>query len=520
MKEKSRTEYSLLNIFVGLGGYFLNTALGFFCRIVFVKCLSADYLGVNGLFTNIISMLSLAELGVGSAIVYALYKPLAKHDDEKVAALMQLYGKAYRYIGFTVFIIGILLMPFLNLIITRPPDIGENIYLLYIINLINTSSTYLFSYKSSLLIAGQQNYIVSGLNYLITISQSLIQMIWLPLTHNYMGYLLIQTVGTFIFNLSVAKISDKRYPFIINGSSQQLSKEETTKIFKNVKDLVVYKISGLLVNSTDNILITFFKGLATTGIASNYTMLVTTLTTLLNQIFNSLTASIGNHNAESSRKDKIRMFNFMNFMNFWIFGWGALGIVFCASDLVQLCFGQEYVLPPQIPLIMAVNFYSVGMMNAVWTYKHTLGLFHYGRYLQILTGILNILFSIVLGYLWGILGIFLATFIARMLTNLWYDPYAVFKYGFHYPLRNYIRKYIRYLAVLAVTGLLCFFSMQIIVGDIFFKVTMKIIICSMIVNISFVLFLYKTNEFNKTISILKNSFVIISSWGKKRFKER
>lgn len=156
--------------------------------------------------------------------------------------------------------------------------------------------------------------------------------------------------------------------------------DEKKALFKNIKDLTYYKISGLLVNSTDNILITFFKGLATTGVASNYTLLTNTINSLLGQIFNSLTASIGNHNATETEKKKYEMFSFMNLMNFWIFGWATLGIIFCSSDVVRLCFGEKYVLSKEIPFVLALNFYTVGMMNAVWTYKHTMGLFRYVSY--------------------------------------------------------------------------------------------------------------------------------------------
>ena len=145
MQKRSRTEYSILNILTGMGGYILNTILGFICRMVFVQCLSADYLGINGLFSNILTMLSLAELGVGSAIVFALYKPLAENDEEKISSLMQLYSKAYRTIGTLIFFVGIALMPFLNLIIQEQPNISESIYLLYAINLFNTASSYFFS---------------------------------------------------------------------------------------------------------------------------------------------------------------------------------------------------------------------------------------------------------------------------------------------------------------------------------------------------------------------------------------
>lgn len=191
MKNRSRTEYSILNILTGVGGYFLNTVLGFICRMVFVRCLAAEYLGVNGLFTNILTMLSLAELGVGSAIVYALYKPLAENDEEKIASLMRLYSKAYRMIGTVIAIVGLALMPFIKLIIQDQPNISESIYLLYAINLFNTASSYFFSYRSSLLIAAQRNYIVGGINYAITILQSILQMIFLLKFRNYLGYLLI-----------------------------------------------------------------------------------------------------------------------------------------------------------------------------------------------------------------------------------------------------------------------------------------------------------------------------------------
>lgn len=496
MQNRTRTEYSILNILTGLGGYILNTILGFICRIVFVQCLSADYLGVNGLFTNILTMLSLAELGVGGAIVYALYKPLAENDEEKIASLMKLYSKAYRTIGLLIAVVGLALMPFIKMIIREQPDISESIYLLYAINLFNTASSYFFSYRSSLLIAAQRNYIVSGISYAVAIVQSVLQMIFLLIFRNYIGYLLIQTIGTFLYNVIVSYIAVKQFPYICKKDIKPLPKEEQHTLFSNVRDLMVYKVSGLLVNSTDNILITFFKGLATTGIASNYTLLVNTLNSLLAQIFNGLTASIGNHNASEPVEKRYQMFSFLNLMNFWIFGWAALGIYFCSSDLVQLCFGEKYVLSNEIPFAMALNFFTVGMMNAVWTYKHTLGLFHYGRFIQFFTGILNIIFSVFLGTYWGLFGILLATFIARLFTSLWYDPYAVFKYGFQKSAVIYVKKIIEYLIVLMSTAVLCHISFLLVVsGGLIIQIVEKVILCSVVSNLIFWIAFHKTVEF-------------------------
>lgn len=496
MQNRSRTEYSILNILTGVGGYFLNTIIGFVCRMVFVRCLSADYLGVNGLFTNVLTMLSLAELGVGGAIVYALYKPLAENDEAKIASLMRLYSKAYRMIGTVIAVVGLALMPFIDLIIQEQPNIRESLYLLYAINLFNTASSYFFSYRSSLLIAAQRNYIVGGINYAITILQSILQMIFLLKFRNYLGYLLIQTVGTLTYNVIVSHVAVKQFPFIRAKNVQPLPKNEQKALFSNIRDLMVYKVSGLLVNSTDNILITFFSGLATTGIASNYTLLVNTLNSLLSQVFNGLTASIGNHNATEATEKRYQMFSFLNMMNFWIFGWAALGIFFCSSDLVQLCFGEEYVLSLEIPFVMALNFFTVGMMNAVWTYKHTLGLFHYGRFIQFFTGILNIFFSVLLGTYWGLFGILFATFVARAFTSLWYDPYAVFKYGFEKSPIKYVKKIVKYLIVLAVAAVLCRFSFVIVEGSLIVQTLQKILLCSVVTNLVFIAAFFKTPEFD------------------------
>ena len=173
MKERSRTEYSLLNIFTGIFGYGINTIVGFICRILFVRILSADYLGISGLFTNILSMLSLAELGISSAITYALYKPIANDDKKKIAAIMQFYKKAYIVIGLLVGIVGIAILPFLNLIIHEPPAVKENIYMIYFLYLLGSVLSYFYSYKSSLLTAMQRNYIVIGYSYIITIMQNI-----------------------------------------------------------------------------------------------------------------------------------------------------------------------------------------------------------------------------------------------------------------------------------------------------------------------------------------------------------
>lgn len=492
--QRSRSEYSIINILTGFGGYFLNTIMGYICRMVFVRCLSAEYLGVNGLFTNILSMLSLAELGIGGAIGFALYKPLAEDDRDKIATLMRFYGKAYRIIGCVVAVVGLLMMPFLNIIITEQPDIQENLYVIYLLYLFNTASTYFFSYRSALLTAAQRNYIVLGINYAVTIMQSIIQIPVLLMTHNYMAYLIVQTIGVFVNNVIVSWWAKKDYPYISKRNVKPLSHDEKRGLFINIKALTINKLSTILVNNTDNIVLTYFSGLVAVGVVSNYVILTNTLSSLTSQLFNSLTASVGNLNAIENDEKKYSFFQILNLSNFWIFGWGAIGIAFVSGDIVRLCFGEEYVLGISIPLVLAINFYIVGMQNAVYAYKNTMGLFRYGQYLLLLTAAINLVLDIVLGNTMGILGIYLATAIARIATNAWYEPYAVFQYGLKVSPFRYLRKYFEYIGVLVVTGGICYYLCSLCQFQVVINVIIKFIICSIVPNCIFFACYHKSEE--------------------------
>ena len=356
--------------------------------------------------------------------------------------------------------------------------------------------------------ADQKNYIVTGLNYIITILQSIVQMIYLFVTKEYMGYLIIQTIGVFTYNLIISHIANKKYPYIKNKDVKKLKEDEQKGLISNIKALTIIKLSGLLVNNTDNIIITYFNGLATVGISSNYTLLSTTLNSLLNQVFNGITASVGNYNAVESDEKKLELFNFINLVNFWLFAWATIGIVVMSTDIVNICFGENYILPFNIPCIIAINFYMIGMQDAVWTYKTTMGIFRKGRYVLILTAILNLIFSIVLGSKLGLFGILFATTISRLFTNTWYDPYIVFKYGLNKSFKVYLKKYIKYFFILLMTTVVTFFISNIIKLPLWMRIIYKFIICCTIPNSIFLLCFYKTKEFKKLCSKI---FIITKS---------
>ena len=508
MNSRSRTEYSAINIFSNFLGYGINLLLSFVCRIIFVRYLSAEYLGINGLFSNVLSMLSLTELGIGSAIVYALYKPIAENDQKRIASLMSLYGKAYKTIGCTVMALGLMLLPFINVVIRTPPNIPENLYIIYFLYLFNSATSYFFSYRSTILTAHQRNYIVTTISYIIVIVQNIIQIAVLVLFKNYMLYLIVWAICGLITNICISAKAIHDYPYIASKEIEPLPAEEKKTLFKNIKALTIVKISGILVNSTDNIVITFFNGLISTGLASNYHLFIGILNSLLNMVFGGITASVGNLNATENDEIKYLFFRKLYLLNFWLFGWAATGIVFVLGDLVQLFFGKQYVLPFNIPLMLAINFYMVGMLSAVWTYKNSMGLFRRGQYILVFTAIINIIGDIFLGERYGIFGIFAATVVARLCTNVWYDPYAVFKYGLKRNPFEYFRLYFVYLFTMIFTLCTCGIACSMITVCNLWSIIIKILICTIFPNGIFAILFGHTPEFQ----FFKDKFKKIGSY--------
>lgn len=494
MNGQSRTINSVKNIITGFAGQLIQTLLGFVNRTIFIKFLATEYLGISGLFSNILSMLSLAELGVGTAIIYALYKPLAENNKKELSVLMKFYEKAYRTIGCLIGVMGIAFMPFLNIIIKDTPKINENLYVLYCFYLFNTVISYFYSYKNSIIVADQKNYISSIVSYIISSIQTILQIVTLVATRNFLIYLAVQTICTLLTNITISKIADRLYPFLKVKTNEKLDGEEKRSLVKNIKALMITKISGVLVNNTDNMIITYFSGLATVGLSSNYTMLIGIINTILNQIFTGITASVGNLNAKESKEKKKEFFEIINFLNFWLFGFSAISIIVLINDVIKIWIGSGYILPINITIILAINFYMVGMQNAVWTFKNTMGLFRYGRYILLVTAVLNLILSIILGKYYGLFGILLATTVSRVLTNMWYDPYAVYKYGLECKSKEYFKRYLEFFIILLVNLLVTRFICSFIIVNGIWSLLLKMMICILISNIFFMITLYKKEE--------------------------
>ena len=505
---KSRSKYSALNIAAGVGGQIIEMILRVVNRTIFIQCLSTEYLGVNSLFTEIITMLSLAELGIGSAISFALYKPLKDNDKVKISALMQLYKKAYTYIGVAIGAVGLLLIPFLDKIVKDPGVLKGQVAFIYLFFLFNTVQSYFLTYKSTLLVADQKNFIVRGAKELFAIARTVIQIPVLIFTKNFYLYLAVESIMLFVNNFAVLVYVNKKYPYI-NQKEYRGSLDKSTKksIWTNIRALFLVKVSTLLVNSTDNTIISIIGGIKEVGFYSNYALLLNTATVLINQVFGNISSSVGNLNAEGDLSKSYQVFKAIHMANYWLYSWLSIGFIIMANPVIELWIGRDYRLPYYVVIIIGLNAYFIGLQNAVWVFKDTFGLFKYGKYMSLVTAALNIGLSFGLGKLWGLFGILAASAISRLLTGIWYDPYALYKHGF---MRKDILKYYLEYLLYFVLALCTYFATYYLCGlikieNFIVQTVIQFIIACIIPNAIYLAVFFRTKTFKYLVGMIKNT---------------
>lgn len=505
-----RTRNSLLNISSGFVGQLLTLIIGFVVRTVFIYQLDAVFLGISGLFSNILTLFSFAELGFGQAIIYALYKPIANNDEPKIASLMFLYKKVYTAMFFVVLFLGISIYPFLDFFVKDSGDV-PHLNIIYLMYVISSSSSYLFAYKNTLIIAAQKNYITNVISYFFTIIVGILQIITLLIFYNFFVYLAIQIAFSIIQNVVVAYKCDIIFPFLKGKEVLPLNKEEKNEIIKNVKALAIYKIGTLSLNSTDNIIISKFVGILAVGFYSNYLLLTASVSSILSTIFGNITASIGNLNANDDGEAKYRMFFIINMATFWLYSVAGI-VLFCSmTPFIHIWIGDEYILEDGVVLIMVLNIYIAGMLYSSFNYRQTMGLFRQGKIRPIISAVLNIILSVLFAKYWGIAGVLWGTAITRLLTNGWYDPYIVFKRGFNSSPLPYFRDYFFKMIVLLFTGFLCFYITRLMPKDNFMHIIFITVVSFVISNSIYIILFYRTSEF----IYLKNVFFNIKSIIKK-----
>ncbi|KHE69232.1 lipopolysaccharide biosynthesis protein [Halobacillus sp. BBL2006] len=496
-----RIKHSLLNIGVGLGNQVIITALSFISRTVFVTYLGVEYLGLNGLFTSILAMLALAEAGIGSSIMYSLYKPVADDDRDKISVLMKLYKNAYLVIAVVVLLLGLSLMPFLKYFIGNTQI--EHVNFIYLIFLLNTVAPYLYMHKNSFLNVCQKGYIVTGFYSVSSIISTSLKIAILYYTQNFILYLLVESFITITSSVVLALIVNNKYPFLKEKVRAKLDPETKAGIVKNVKAIVLQNIGAYLVLGTDNIIISSFVGIAAVGIYSNYKMLIDISRTFINQIFNNIYHSVGNLVANENMEKIYSIYKVYRLVNFWLYASITITMYIMLGPFIKVWLGDGYLMDGATVLLLMLIFYEKGMRNAITTVKTTSGIFHSDRFAPLVQAAINLGLSITLVRYIGITGVFVGTLISSVFVPFWTTPYLVYKKVFKLPLVHYFGMYFLYLVIGVGTYFITDYSSSFIDGDNFGLLILKGIICFLIPNVIFVLVFMSTTEYKYIMNVLK-----------------
>lgn len=489
----SRVENTKSNLKINIFSQVTTIILSFVSRSVFIKTLGIDYLGVNGLFTNILSVLSLAELGIGTAIVYSMYKPLSEKDERKLSALTGYFKKLYLTIALIVLGLGLAIFPFLGYIVNLDSPI-QNVNYYYFLFLAESVSSYLIIYKTSIITADQKSFIINKNKMVANTLTTIIQILVLIFIRNYLLYLFIRILIPLSCNYYNTKIAEKMYPYI--NEKVELDKEEKKKIWVNIKSMFMYKVGDVILNNIDNILISLIVSTTVVGYYSNYSMLIVRISLFASLIFSSLQASLGNLNVNSDNKKKYFMFRTISLISFWIYGFSFIAFALLFQDFIVVWIGSEFLLPNTVVYVVISNFYLKGVLYPVWCYRQTTGLFKETKYTMPVACVINLVLSILLGNIFGIIGIFSATLIARLLTNIWFEPYKLFKGYFKRKISRYfIKEILRFISINIFIFVSLFIFDLIPVSNIYISFILKLIYCVVVPNSILLICHYKTKEF-------------------------
>ncbi len=512
MNDKTRTDNVVRNMGVGTFFQVLSLVLGFVSRTIFIRILGSEYLGLNSLFTNILTILSFAELGIGNAIIFSMYKPLATKNKDQLKKLVKFYKKTYTTIGLIILGVGLLIIPFIPYIIAETPNIKESIYLIYILFLLDASISYFFSYKTSIISADQKNYIVIMYTNIFKIIQIFVQLIVLYFTKEYILYLILQVLNTLLTNIYLAHKSDKMYPFLKDLGNKTIQEKEKKGIFKNVKALFIYKFSSVILNGTDSIIISRYLGLVVLGLYSNYYLIINAITLIVGQILNAFTSSVGNLIAIDNKEKSQKIFKELFYFDMIIYNVLCICLYLLFNDFVTLWLGDKYLLSNFVVLTIVASFFVNGAQFAGFTFRNASGNFSHFKYAPIVAAIINVVVSIVLAKYIGLAGVFIGTIVARLTTSTWIDPYIVYKYIFKEKARGYFFNYLKYVVIILICFIPCFFLAKIIKSVNILMFIVKGIVLVVVSMTLFFLLTFKTEEFQD----LKNRLIFLF----KRFLKR
>lgn len=442
LQDNTRSRKSLLNVGTAIFSHVFLTFISFFTSRAIKDKLGIEILGLNGVFANVISILSLAELGFGSAINFALYKPLAENNEQSIKSIMHFYKKAYRIIALVVLIIGLIIMPFIT-IIAKSNLAANYIYVSYFLFLINSVFSYLLVYKRTIIIADQKNYIVTSCTLIYSTVLKVTQLLVVIFTSNYFLFLSVNIICTLLLNIYISIIADRLYPFLRDKNIEPLDRATHDVIVSKIKALFLHSLGSVIVFGTDNILVSYFAGISDAGRYTSYVTIINMVGVLITTIFDNLRDSVGNYLLEKNRDEQLNLFFKLVYLCHSLVYICAICLVILIPPFMTLWLGKDIVLNQEILYAMILSFIVLRTRSPVGTIKSAAGLFEQDKYAGLIEAFVNLIASILIARKIGILGVVLGTVISTLFVPFLVQPYVVFKNLFKKKVITYYLVYAR-----------------------------------------------------------------------------
>lgn len=503
-----RKKNAIRNITWGVVNKVISVFTPFIARTIMIQTLGAEYLGLNSLFVSILQVLNITELGISSAIVYNMYRPIAEHDNAKINALLNFYKHAYRWIGAIILVVGLALMPVLDKIVDGELPADVNLYVLYSIFLLNTTISYwLFAYKKSLAEAFQRSDLISNVNSVVQVGQLVLQSIALIVFKNYYFYITIMVFATIVDSIMYEIIS--RMYFSEYKPIGKIDKSTMRKIKKNVGGLIVSRVCSMTRNSLDSIFISMFMGLTVVAIYNNYYSIMNSVVAFITVLVNSILAGIGNSVATETVEKNYNDMNRFNFYYMWLAGWTAICMLCLLQPFMEMWMGPELMLPFVSVVLFCLYYYCLKMGDIRGAYVVATGSWEYDRKRAIIETICNIILNVVLGKIWGVNGIIVATLISLFFVNFVYGSSIIFKCYFKKGIVDYFLYHLKYFLVTAAVGILTYGACSLVGLAGLTGVTgliVKATVCLILPNVCFVI-VYRKNKYY--LGLRQNAMKII-----------
>ena len=493
---------SLKNTSAGILKIIIVMPLGFIARAIFIQVLGAEYQGVNGLFTSIISILAVAELGIATAITFNMYQYIAINDKETIKSLIQFYKKCYQLIGGIVFALGLSFLFFIYTIVTEANNISESLYVIFFLFLLDTVFSYLFSYKRSILYAHQKNYIVSLMDLIYNIALNIAQVAILLITRDFLLFTLIRVLFRLLENGIINLIANKSYPYIMEKDVRKLDTEIKKNFARQIKGLLFHRVGRVIVLGIDGMLITRVLGLLVMGLYSNYLLVVGAVHSLFSQMARGVVASIGDLLIEQDHNKSFDIYKKLSLIIFWLYAFAAISIYMIMDSFITLWLGNEYVLPRYILLFMSLKFYIQGMRKPFHMFKEAAGVFYEDRYVPIIESFINFALSLLLINVLGLVGIILGTIISTTIVFVYTYPKFIYEPIFKRGKKRYFKEQFYYLVLLLIAFLGTVGIVRILsFSSIWINFIIHILICLLIPNLIFFVKFRRNQEFKYIKSI-------------------